>query len=180
MFRFISSNILMLIGLVFFAACATIPAREDPPLQVVSQVDINRYLGRWYEIARYPNWFQENCYAVTADYELSEDGFIRVVNRCNDRKLNGEMREALGKAHIVDASTNAKLKVTFHWPFYGNYWIIDLGNDYEYSVVSEPKRQYLWILSRKPTMEALKYNRLVESLAERNFDMSMLKTTPIK
>ena len=64
MFRFISSNILMLIGLVFFAACATIPAREDPPLQVVSQVDINRYLGRWYEIARYPNWFQENCYAV--------------------------------------------------------------------------------------------------------------------
>ena len=89
----------MLIGLVFFAACATIPAREDPPLQVVSQVDINRYLGRWYEIARYPNWFQENCYAVTADYELSEDGFIRVVNRCNDRKLNGEMREALGKAH---------------------------------------------------------------------------------
>ena len=90
------------------------------------------------------------------------------------------MREALGKAHIVDASTNVKLKVTFHWPFYGNYWIIDLGNDYEYSVVSEPKRQYLWILSRKPTMEALQYNRLVESLAERNFDMSMLKATPIK
>ena len=170
----------MLIGLVFFTACATVPAREEPPLQVVSQVDINRYLGRWYEIARYPNWFQENCYAVTADYELIEDGYIKVVNRCKDRKLNGEMREALGKAHVVDVSTNAKLKVTFHWPFYGNYWIIDLGNDYEYSVVSEPKRQYLWILSRKPTMETLKYKRLVESLADRNFDMSMLKATPIK
>jgi len=122
MFRFISSNILMFIGLVFFAVCATVPAREEPPLQVVSQVDINRYLGRWYEIARYPNWFQESCYAVTADYELSEDGFIKVVNRCKDRELNGEIREALGKAHI----------------------------------------------------------RLVESLAERNFDMSMLKATPIK
>ena len=70
--------------------------------------------------------------------------------------------------------------VLFLWPFYGNYLIIDLGNDYEYAVVSEPKRQYLWILSRKSTMEALKYNHLVESLAERNFDMSMLKTTPIK
>ena len=72
----------MFIGLVFFAVCATVPAREEPPLQVVSQVDINRYLGRWYEIARYPNWFQENCHAVTADYDLSKDGFIRVVNRC--------------------------------------------------------------------------------------------------
>ena len=172
---------MIFIGFSFFLACTTIPVREEPPLQVVSRVDINKYLGRWYEIARYPNWFQKNCYAVTADYELAEDGFsIKVINRCRNRHLNGEMREALGKAHIVDTSTNAKLKVTFHWPFYGNYWIIDLGNDYEYSVVSEPKRQYLWILSRKPTMGALKYNRLVESLAERNFDMLMLKATPIK
>ena len=165
--------------MVFFAVCATVPAREEPPLQVVSQVDINRYLGRGMKL-RAPQLVSGKLLCVTADYELSEDGFIKVVNRCKDRKLNGEIREALGKAHIVDASTNVKLKVTFHWPFYGNYWIIDLGNDYEYSVVSEPKRQYLWILSRKPTMEALKYNRLVESLAERNFDMSILKTTPKK
>ena len=68
-------------------------------------------------------------------------------------------------------STNAKLKVTFHWPFYGNYWIIDLGGDYEYAVVSEPKRQYLWVLSREPTMDMLKYNQLVEFLEERKFDI---------
>ena len=78
----------------------------------------------------------------------------------------------------MDAPSNAKLKVTFHWPFYGNYWIIDLGEDYEYAVVSEPQRQYLWILSRKPNMEVLKYNQLVESLAKRNFDIALLKVTP--
>jgi len=179
MFRFINSNISILVFFVFFSACATVPSREEPPLQVVSRVDINKYLGRWYEIARYPNWFQKNCYAVTADYELAEDGFsIKVINRCKDRQLNGEMREAVGMAHIADSNTNAKLKVTFFWPFYGNYWIVNLGDDYEYAVVSEPKRQYLWVLSRKPTMDKLKYSKLVESLAKRNFDIGLLKVTP--
>ena len=179
MLRFINSNILIFIGFSFFLACTTIPVREEPPLQVVSRVDIKKYLGRWYEIARYPNWFQKNCYAITADYELAEDGFsIKVINRCKDGQLNGEMREAAGMAHIANSNSNAKLKVTFFWPFYGNYWIIDLGDDYEYAVVSEPKRQYLWILSRKPNMKVLKYNQLVESLAKRNFDIALLKVTP--
>ena len=88
------------------------------------------------------------------------------------------MRKALEIAHIVDAPSNAKLKVTFHWTFYGNYWIIDLGDDYEYAVASESKRQYLWILRRKPNMEVLKYSKLVESLAKRNFDVGLLKVTP--
>ena len=176
MFRFVNLNILIL---VFFSACATVPSREEPPLQVVGKVDINKYLGRWYEIARYPNWFQTDCYAVTADYTLTEDGSsIKVVNRCKDRQLNGEMRKAVGIAHVHDSNTNAKLKVTFFWPFYGNYWIVDLGDDYEYAVVSEPKRQYLWILSRKPTLNKLKYSNLVESLAKRNFDIELLKVTP--
>ena len=110
MFRNINSNILIFIGFSFFLACATIPVREESSLQVVSRVDINKYLGRWYEIARYPNWFQKNYYAVTADYELAEDGFsIKVINRCKDRQLNGEMREAVGMAHIADSNTNAKL-----------------------------------------------------------------------
>ncbi len=121
MFRLINLYILIF----FFVACATVPSREEPPLQVVGSVNINKYLGRWYEIARYPNWFQTDCYAVTADYELAEDGSsIKVTNRCKDRQLNGEMREAVGMAHIADSNTSAKLKVTFFWPFYGNYWIV--------------------------------------------------------
>ena len=115
MLRFINSNILILVFFVFFSACATVPSQEEPSLQVVSRVDINKYLGRWYEIARYPNWFQKNCYAVTADYELGEDGAIKVINRCKDRALNRKMREALGIAHIVDAPSNARLKVIFHF-----------------------------------------------------------------
>ena len=92
--------------------------------------------------------------------------------------MNGEMREVEGIAHIVDSNTNAKLKVSFYWPFFGSYWIINIGENYEYAVVSEPKRQYLWILSRKPYMEESKYNKLVKSLANRNFDVSLIKVTP--
>jgi len=112
---------------------------------------------------------------------LSEDGSsIKVVNRCKDRQLNGKIRVAVGIAHIADKSSNAKLRVSFHWPFYGNYWIVSLGEDYEYAVVSEPRRQYLWVLSRKPYMEDTKYNQLLESLARRNFDISFLEVTPQK
>jgi apolipoprotein D and lipocalin family protein len=179
MFRFVNLYILILIFFAFFPACASVPSRQEPPLEVVSQVDVNKYLGRWYEISRYPNWFQKDCYAVTADYAIADDGYsINVINRCKDRKLNGEIREAVGIAHIEDSNTNAKLNVTFFWPFYGNYWIIDLDDDYEYAVVSEPKRQYLWILSRKPKMDAMKYSHLIESLAKKNFDISLLKVTP--
>ena len=181
MFRFVNLNILILVCFLLFSSCATVPSRSEPPLQVVSRVDINKYLGRWYEIARYPNWFQKNCFAVTADYELAEDGYsIKVINRCKDRQLNGEMREAEGIAHIVDQNTNAKLKVSFQWPFYGSYWIINIDENYEFAVVSEPKRQYLWILSRKPYMEESKYNKLIKSLANRNFDVSLIKVTQHK
>ena len=177
MTKFNILNISVFVWLLFLYSCATISARTEPPLEVVNSVDINRYLGKWYEIARYPNWFQEDCYHVTAYYELNVDGSIKVINRCKDRQFNGKIREAVGIAHIVDHSKNTKLKVSFHWPFYGNYWIVGLGDDYEYAVVSEPKRQYLWILSRKPTMDTDKYNDVVEFLKERNFDVSFLMFT---
>jgi apolipoprotein D and lipocalin family protein len=180
MFRLFILNFLLLISLLLFSSCATVPSQLEPPLQVVSSVDINKYLGRWYEIGRYPNWFQKDCYSVTADYELSSDGFIKVTNRCKDRNLNGEIREAIGMAYISDTKTNAKLKVSFQWPFYGDYWIIDLDDGYEYVVVSEPKRQYLWILSRSPTMNTSKYNKLIKSLEKKNFNMSMFSETPIE
>ncbi len=163
-----------------FASCATVPAREEPPLEVVAQVDTKKYLGKWYEIARYPHSFEENCYAVTADYTLRDDGSIQVVNRCREGGLNGELRKAVGKAYVVDSKSNAKLEVTFFWPFYGDYWIIDLDENYQYAVVSEPDRQYLWILSRTPTMDPSLYQHLTAKLKSKGFDLSFLTKTPQK
>ena len=177
MTKFNILNIFIFACLLFLYSCVAVPARIEPPLEVVNSIDINRYLGKWHEIARYPNWFQKDCYDITAYYQLNDDGSIKVINRCKDRQLNGKIREAVGTAHIVEHSNNTKLKVSFHWPFYGDYWIVGLGDDYEYAVVSEPKRQYLWILSRKPTMDTVKYDDVVKFLKERNFDVSFLMFT---
>jgi len=103
-----------------------------------------------------------------------------VTNRCYEGGLDGELKEAVGTAYFVDNQSNAKLEVTFFWPFYGDYWIIDLDENYQYAVVSEPKRQYLWILSRTPTMEASLYEQLSTKLKVNGFDLSLLNKTPQK
>lgn len=152
-------------------------AESKRDLEVVPSVDLSKYVGRWYEIARLPNSFQKKCAdSVTANYSLRPDGKIEVVNRC--RKASGEYTTAKGKAKIVDKKTNAKLKVTFFWPFYGNYWILDLGPNYEYAVVGEPGRKYLWILSRSPAMDETLYQQLLKKMAARGFKTeSMIRTT---
>jgi apolipoprotein D and lipocalin family protein len=135
-------------------------------MTAVDNVDLRRYAGKWYEIARYPNRFQRNCQPdTTAIYTLRDDGKVRVVNAC--REKNGKVTTARGTAKVVDKKTNAKLKVTFFWPFYGDYWVIGLSPDYQYAIVGEPSRKYLWILSRTPSMEEATYQkvlRLVETL----------------
>ena len=153
-----------------------IGARKEE-LEVVDSVDLSRYVGRWYEIARLPNRFQKKCAdSVTADYTLRSDGKIQVVNRC--RKASGEFTTAEGKAKVVDKNTNSKLKVTFFWPFYGKYWILDLGPNYEYAVVGEPGRDYLWILSRNPQIDERLYQQLLAKMQSRGFDTTrMVKTT---
>jgi apolipoprotein D and lipocalin family protein len=145
-------------------------------LEVVGSVDLSRYVGRWYEIARLPNRFQKKCVdSVTAEYALRADGKIDVINSC--RKASGEFTTAKGKAKVVDKKTNAKLKVTFFWPFYGDYWILDLGPNYEYAVVGNPDRNYLWILSRTPKMDEALYEQLLAKMAERGFKTDqMIKT----
>lgn len=142
-------------------------------LQTVSYVDLHRYLGTWYEIARLPNRFERRCDAdVTANYSLRGDGTIRVVNGC--RQKDGSIRRSNGYAKIVDKNTNSKLKVTFFWPFFGNYWIVDLDRDYRYAVVSEPRRKYLWILSRTPQVDPALYHRILERIEVLGFDSSRL------
>ena len=146
-------------------------------LDVVPHVDLNRYVGHWYEIARLPNRFEKKCAnSVTATYSLRTDGKIEVVNRC--RKSSGDYTTAKGKAKVVDKTTNAKLKVTFFWPFYGDYWILDLGKNYEYAVVGAPNRKYLWILSRSPKMDETVYRQLLAKMAARGFKTEQMIKTP--
>jgi len=141
-----------------------------PPLAVVPDVDLTRYAGTWHEIAKYPNRFQRGCVGATAEYALSADGKrVDVVNRCRDAD-SGKERSVRGKARVVDPATNAKLSVTFFWPFSGDYWILALGTDYEYAVVGTPDRKYLWFLARTPTIEDDLYGRLVDLARERGFD----------
>jgi apolipoprotein D and lipocalin family protein len=143
-------------------------------LEVVPHVDLAKYLGKWYEIAHLPAKFQEGCSETTATYTLSEDGNISVLNEC---KRNGKIKQAKGKAKVVDKATGAKLKVTFFWPFYGDYWIIKLGENYDYSVVGTPNRKYLWILSRTPNMDSKLFSELTEFAKSKGFDVNRLIMT---
>ena len=149
---------------------------NDPaPLRTVSHVHLTRYVGTWYEIASYPQRFQKGCTATTAVYTLREDGKIQVVNRCHRDSLDGRETIARGRARVVDRETNAKLKVTFFWPFWGDYWIIDLDPDYRYAVVGHPNRKYLWILSRTRTMDPLVYSGILERLTAQGYDVAKLR-----
>ncbi len=143
-------------------------------LEVVPHVELEKYLGKWYEIAHLPAKFQESCDETTATYTLSKDGSISVLNQCSK---NGKTKQAKGKAKVVDKNSNAKLKVTFFWPFYGDYWIIELGNNYDYSVVGTPNRKYLWVLSRTPQMDNKLYSQLVEHARSKGFDVDKLIKT---
>ena len=170
-------NIFLITFLTFSAFAAAAAQGRKDELEVVQSVDLSRYAGRWYEIARLPNKFQQKCAdTVTANYTLRPDGKIEVINRC--RKASGEYATAKGKAKMVDKKTKAKLKVTFFWPFYGDYWILDLGPNYEYAVVGEPGRKYLWILSRSPKMNEALYQQLLQKMAAQGFNTeSMIRTS---
>ena len=149
--------------------------KEYDALEVVAHVDLKRYLGKWYEIAHLPFRFEEGCSDITATYSLSDDGSISVLNEC---KRSGKVKRAKGKAKVVDKNTGAKLKVTFFWPFYGDYWIINLGDDYDYAVVGTPNRKYLWILSRTPQMDDKLFSQLIELVKSKGFDVgSLIKTS---
>ena len=150
---------------------------ENNTLEVVSHVDLKKYLGKWYEIAHLPARFQEGCDDTTATYTLSEDGSISVLN---ESIKNGKVKQAKGKAKVVDKNSGAKLKVTFFWPFYGDYWIINLGKDYEYAVVGTPNRKYLWILSRTPHMDDKLFSQLIESVKSKGFNINNLIITSHK
>ena len=147
-------------------------------LKTVEHVDVARYMGTWFEIAKFPQRFERGLVGVTANYTLLPNGKVRVLNKGYKENFNGELKTAEGKAWIVDKATNAKLKVSFFWPFAGNYWILELGKDYEYVVVGDESRKYLWILSRTPQMDEAFYEGLVKRVQDKGFDTSKLEKNP--
>ncbi len=170
-------KLVTIIGLAIVMFSCAGAAKSDSPLTVVDTVNLKRYLGMWYEIASYPSWFQKGCTGSTAEYNLLSDGKIQVINRCHKDSLEGPLKVSKGKAEVVDTTTNAKLKIWFFWPFKGDYWIIDLNPDYQWAVVGEPSRKYLWILSRTPTMDGAIYQEILEKLPQKGYDPAKLRRT---
>lgn len=155
-------------------------AGDAQPLEVVDRVELDRYLGKWYSVASIPQFFDKDCAGgTTADYSLLDNGEISVVNACY--LADGSRSEAKGRAWVADESTNARLKVSFipipliRRLFAGDYWIIELGENYEYSVVGHPSRKYGWVLSRTPEMPDDVLEGIMERLAERGYDTSSFK-----
>jgi apolipoprotein D and lipocalin family protein len=152
---------------------------EGQNLETVKSVDLERYVGLWYEIASFPASFQKGCRCTTAEYQfVPGKDYIRVINRCLKlTKRGSKMSVARGKAFPVKGSGNARLKVQFFWPFKGDYVIIHLDDDYRYVVVGHPSRDYLWILSREPYMTGDTYAGLVAIIKDKGYDITRLQKT---
>jgi apolipoprotein D and lipocalin family protein len=146
--------------------------------KTVEHVDLARYMGKWYEIAKFPQRFEKGLVGVTATYTMRPDGRVQVVNGGYAGDFDGRYRSAKGKAWVVDTGSNAKLKVSFFWPFAADYWILELGGEYEYAVVGDGSRRYLWILSRTPHMDDKIYNELLGRIKAKGFDISRLEKNP--
>ena len=169
--------LLPLIATLLLSACGG----HEKPLATVNKVDLQRYAGTWYEIARLPQWFQRGCYDSTATYSLNDDGTVKVINRC--QREGEQTSEAEGTARVVPGSDNAKLKVRFdNWVSRliptiteGNYWIIALDKDYQTVVIGEPSREYLWILARQSELPEDQYQALVQVAQEKGFPVEELQ-----
>jgi apolipoprotein D and lipocalin family protein len=163
--------------LTLFSTLIMTTLSNAQPVQTVPYVDVNKYAGKWYEIASYPQRFQKGCHCTTAEYTVTDKGYLIVENRCNKGSIHGKESYIKGKAFVEENTGNAKLKVQFFFPFKGKYWIIDLAPDYSFAVVSHPNRKYLWILSRTPKMSDIVYSQILTGLKEKGFDLSKLQKT---
>lgn len=158
------------------ALVASLSHADPAPLPTVPAVDLTRYAGAWYEIALLPNRFQKQCVADTqARYRLDGER-VEVVNRC--RQSDGSVDSVKGHAKVVEGSNNAKLRVSFFWPFYGDYWVLALDADYRQVLVGAPSRKYAWVLSRTPQMDEAALQALLERAAQLGFDKAAFKRTP--
>lgn len=163
-------NTLKAVFLVFGISLSSMACKSRPSLQTVPRVDLMKYSGTWYSIASYPQFFERGCTNIKATYTV-KNGYVEVFN---ESIKNGKPNNITGKAFVVPNSGNSKLKVQFFWPFKGNYWIIELADDYSWAVVSDPKQKTLWILARSSNMTDKLYHQLVEMLVKKGYQESKI------
>lgn len=162
----------------------TIGQPADVPVKTITSLDVPQYLGTWYEIAKFPNWFQKKCVGNTkAVYSMRHDGNLKVLNSC--KTTDGAFSEAEGTARQIGAPDSPKLEVRFApaWlsflpMVWGDYWVIDLDPQYQVAAVSDPRREYLWVLSRTPQLDKKTYDALLQRLQAQQFDIRKLELTP--
>lgn len=163
------------------AGCASIPRPGPVGNKAVPEptksVDLQRYIGRWYEQFRYEASFQKNMEAVVADYSVNDDGSVQVLNSGRKGGLQGKLKTSKGKAKVVDTATNAKLKVSFFGPFYGDYWVLDRGDNYEWAIVGEPSGRYLWALTREAHPSSDIKETLNRRVRELGYDTNLIRIT---
>ena len=168
-----SLTIQALIVSVGLMGCTSVP---PAPLPTVASVELPRYMGSWYEIARLPNRFQASCASDTvATYRLKDEG-VEVINRC--RHADGSVDSIQGRAKVVPGSAGARLRVSFFWPIYGDYWVLALDPDYQAALIGEPSRQYAWILSRSRTLDEGRLQALLSRAQALGFDRAAFVRTP--
>ena len=162
-----------LLSLAFFGLCATaMPQKVDNT--PITSLDLDRYLGRWYEIARYDHSFERGLVGCMADYSLRDDGKIKVLNSGYIKTLDGDYKESVGKARVRKNGKPGQLQVSFFGPFYADYDILELAPDYSYSVVGSSSPRYLWILSRTPHLNGSTKGKILKNLSQRGYDISKL------
>ena len=168
---------IMIFMVLSFIGCAQ-PDKNRIDNSTIKSLDLNRYLGTWYEIARFPHSFEKNLVGVTANYSLREDGMIRVLNKGYKKSLDGKLSVAEGKAKIPDPNDSGKLKVSFFWIFYGDYYILELDENYQYVMIGSSTDKYFWILSRTPQMDESIYQMLLDKARKRGYNLDKLEKVP--
>jgi apolipoprotein D and lipocalin family protein len=187
-FLYLRTALISLLGLLLICigSSQVMAQQGDQNVKTINALDVPRYLGTWYEIAKFPNWFQKKCVSNTkAIYTARPDGNLRVLNSC--KTASGEISEAEGLARQIGAKNSAKLEVRFapEWLSFlplvwGDYWVIDLDPQYQVAAVSDPKREYLWVLSRTPQLDSKVYEDLLQRLKQQHFDIQKLELTSQK
>ena len=168
-----SLAVLTLVVFTGLIGCTSVP---PAPLPTVASVELPRYMGSWYEIAKLPNRFQASCASDTvATYRVKDEG-VEVINRC--RHADGSVDSIQGRAKVVPGSGGSRLRVSFFWPIYGDYWVLALDPDYQAALIGEPSRQYAWILSRSTSLDEGRLQALLARAQALGFDRAAFVRTP--
>ncbi|WP_363926748.1 lipocalin family protein [Polynucleobacter sp. 39-46-10] len=188
LFSYSRASLIFILGLLLIGigSSQVMAQQGDQSVKTVATLDVPRYLGTWYEIAKFPNWFQKKCVSNTkAVYTAKPDGNLRVLNSC--KTATGETSEAEGLARQIGVKDSPKLEVRFppEWlsflpMVWGDYWVIDLDSQYQVAAVSDPRREYLWVLSRTPQLDPKVYAELLARLKQQQFDIQKLELTSQK